>query len=81
MPWGVKLAHFSHFLDIFGACWTYIASSLLLCSICFEFSSILDGFGTDFGWILGGFLDDFCIFLENADFVKIDVFPKENCYF
>ena len=39
----------------------------------------------DFGKILGGFGDDFskifCVFLENADFVKNGVFPKENCYF
>ena len=35
----------------------------------------------NFGWILGGFLDDFCIFLENADFVKIDVFSRKIVIF
>ena len=38
-----------------------------------------------FGWILGGFKQDFSnifrIFIENRDFVENSVFPRKNQYF
>ena len=71
-------AHFSHFFAFLGL----LEPSWLFYSIFFEFSWILVGFWKDFRRVWGGFWKDFSqiflIFLENADFVKYSVFPREN---
>ena len=48
-------SHFGRILNHHGIFWR-------LFSIFFDFLSILDGFGEDFGRVLGGFFDGFSIF-------------------
>ena len=43
----------------FFAFFAHLKSASLFCSICVDFSPILEGFGVDLGRILGGFFDDF----------------------
>ena len=67
--------------------WKKIADSKVDSYFCVQtrFFVILDGFGIDFGrfWeAKNGCKNRFLgSFSENVDFVKIVVFPKENCYF
>ena len=68
----------SHFFRIFELFFGLLKSSWLFLSIFVRFFSILEGFWKGLGRILEGFFADFFIFLENADFVKYSVFPKEN---
>ena len=78
---GSFFALFSHLGAFFSHFWSLLRNH----GFFNRFFSNLNGFWMDLGrvlgWILGGFLDDFCIFLENADFGKINIFPKEICYF
>ena len=69
-PW----AHFSHFFAFFshfGRILSHHGIFLRFFSIFFDFLSILDGFGEDFGRVLGGFFDVFSIFSKNCQFCKI----------
>ena len=56
---GRILSHHSMFFDVF---------------FFFDFLSILDGFGEDFGRVLGACFDVFSIFPKTANFVKHRVF-------
>ena len=49
------LAHFSHFFDIL----THLKLSCNFLMFFKDFSSSFGGFGVVWGWILGGFFDDF----------------------
>ena len=63
--WGESWAHFSHFFAFFshfGRILSHHGIFLRFFSIFFNFLSILDGFGEDFGRVLGGFCDAFSIF-------------------
>ena len=67
--------------------WKKIADSHVDSYFCFEmrFFSILERFWSDFGRFLEAKMDVkidfFGGFSENVDFLKIVVFPEENCYF
>ena len=75
------LAHFSQFLRILGALWTHLTPAWFFGTLFFDFFRFL----VDFGWISGrfwhGFWMVFRTLAKNRDFVKIVVFPWENCYF
>ena len=74
------LGDFSVFFRILGAFWTHLTPSLFSGTLFLDFYR----FFVDLGWISGGFWDGFSmvfrILAKNRDFVKIVVFPKENCY-
>ncbi len=80
---GGSWAHFSHFFAFFshfGRILNHHGIFLRSFSIFFNFLSILDGFGEDFGRVLGGFFDVFWIFFLTANFVKYSVLPGKNHY-
>ena len=75
------LGHFSHFFTTFGNFWTFFSHHYLF----YRFFSNFHRFRKDLGRILGRFCNDFSwiflIFLENADFVKYNIFFKKKHYF
>ena len=75
------LGHFSQFLFILGFFGAHLTPAWFSGMLFLDFSRIF----VDFGWISGRFWDGFSMvfrmFALNRDFVKIVVFPKENCYF
>ena len=59
--WG-HVSHFFEFFSHFGRILNHHGIFLRFFSFFFDFLSILDGFGEDFGRVLGGFFDVFSIF-------------------
>ena len=60
---GRNFRQFSLFFRNFFVFLAHLKPSWLFYSIFFDFSSIFGGFGKDLGKVLGGFFDDFSIFL------------------
>ena len=59
---GALFLDFFAFFSHFGRILNHHGIFLRFFSIFFDFLSILDGFGEDFGRVLGGFFDVFSIF-------------------
>ena len=75
---GLIFHHFSSIFRVLGASGASWVRSCVRWAICFDFErfrKVLGGFGEGFGEV---FASIFCIFIENADFVKNCVFPREN---
>ena len=77
-PLGGVLGTFFAFFRIFFAFWAHLKSSWHFFTIFFDFLSILDGFGEDFGRILEGFFEGLSIVSQNCQFCQIQRFTKEK---
>ena len=75
---GSFFAFFSQIFVFFANVWHILSQVGLF----HRFSSLFYGFWKDFGRILGRFWEGFSMIfvtiIENSDFVKISVFPREN---